>query len=87
MATEFCQKCRQAHPDRDCDYDDQVTAPKPSTSIRRGNRPAKQRETLQNSCRIAEEVCHSVDKVTATTENHVQSGSASRVPLDASGLR
>jgi len=23
MATEFCQKCKQAHPGRDCDYDDQ----------------------------------------------------------------
>ena len=22
MATEFCQKCKQAHPGRDCDYDD-----------------------------------------------------------------
>ena len=21
MATEFCQKCKQAHPGRDCDYD------------------------------------------------------------------
>jgi hypothetical protein len=23
MATEFCQKCKQAHPGRTCDYDDQ----------------------------------------------------------------
>jgi hypothetical protein len=23
MATEFCQKCKQAHPGRACDYDDQ----------------------------------------------------------------
>jgi len=23
MATEFCQKCKQAHPGRVCDYDDQ----------------------------------------------------------------
>jgi hypothetical protein len=23
MATEFCQKCKQAHPGRLCDYDDQ----------------------------------------------------------------
>jgi hypothetical protein len=22
MATEFCQKCKQAHPGRACDYDD-----------------------------------------------------------------
>lgn len=22
MATEFCQKCKKAHPGRDCDYDD-----------------------------------------------------------------
>lgn len=22
MATEFCQKCKQAHPGRPCDYDD-----------------------------------------------------------------
>jgi hypothetical protein len=22
MATEFCQKCKQAHPGRECDYDD-----------------------------------------------------------------
>jgi hypothetical protein len=22
MATEFCQKCKQTHPGRDCDYDD-----------------------------------------------------------------
>ena len=22
MATEFCQKCKQAHPGRTCDYDD-----------------------------------------------------------------
>jgi hypothetical protein len=22
MATEFCQKCKQAHPGRLCDYDD-----------------------------------------------------------------
>jgi hypothetical protein len=22
MATEFCQKCKQAHPGRDCDYDE-----------------------------------------------------------------
>ena len=22
MATEFCQKCKQAHPGRICDYDD-----------------------------------------------------------------
>ena len=22
MATQFCQKCKQAHPGRDCDYDD-----------------------------------------------------------------
>jgi len=23
MATEFCQKCKQAHPGRDCDHDEQ----------------------------------------------------------------
>lgn len=23
MATEFCQKCKQSHPGRACDYDDQ----------------------------------------------------------------
>jgi len=23
MATEFCQKCKQAHPGRPCDYDDE----------------------------------------------------------------
>lgn len=23
MATEFCQKCKQSHPGRVCDYDDQ----------------------------------------------------------------
>jgi len=23
MATEFCQKCKQSHPGRTCDYDDQ----------------------------------------------------------------
>ena len=23
MATEFCQKCKRAHPGRVCDYDDQ----------------------------------------------------------------
>ncbi len=23
MATQFCKKCKQAHPDRVCDYDDQ----------------------------------------------------------------
>jgi hypothetical protein len=22
MATQFCQKCKQAHPGRDCDYDE-----------------------------------------------------------------
>lgn len=22
MATQFCQKCKQAHPGRTCDYDD-----------------------------------------------------------------
>ncbi len=22
MATEFCQKCKQAHPGRECDYDE-----------------------------------------------------------------
>lgn len=22
MATEFCQKCKQSHPGRSCDYDD-----------------------------------------------------------------
>ena len=22
MATEFCQKCKQTHPGRDCDYDE-----------------------------------------------------------------
>jgi len=22
MATEFCQRCKQAHPGRPCDYDD-----------------------------------------------------------------
>lgn len=22
MATEFCQRCKQAHPGRSCDYDD-----------------------------------------------------------------
>ena len=22
MATEFCQKCKKAHPGRECDYDD-----------------------------------------------------------------
>ena len=22
MATEFCQKCKQAHPGRSCDYDE-----------------------------------------------------------------
>ena len=22
MATQFCQKCKKAHPGRDCDYDD-----------------------------------------------------------------
>jgi hypothetical protein len=24
MATEFCQKCKQAHPGRVCDYDDKA---------------------------------------------------------------
>jgi len=23
MATQFCQKCKKAHPGRDCDYDDE----------------------------------------------------------------
>jgi len=23
MATEYCQRCKRAHPDRVCDYDDQ----------------------------------------------------------------
>lgn len=23
MATQFCEKCKQAHPDRVCDYDDE----------------------------------------------------------------
>ena len=23
MPTEFCQKCKQSHPGRSCDYDDQ----------------------------------------------------------------
>ena len=23
MATEFCQKCKQAHPGRECDHDEQ----------------------------------------------------------------
>jgi hypothetical protein len=22
MATEFCQKCKQSHPGRECDYDE-----------------------------------------------------------------
>jgi len=24
MATQFCQKCKQAHPGRECDYDEKA---------------------------------------------------------------
>lgn len=27
MATQFCQKCKQVHPGRICDYDDQGECP------------------------------------------------------------
>jgi hypothetical protein len=27
MATEFCQKCKQSHPGRVCDFDDQGECP------------------------------------------------------------
>jgi hypothetical protein len=27
MATELCQKCKQAHPGRECDYDDKGDCP------------------------------------------------------------
>ena len=27
MATQFCQKCKKAHPGRDCDYDDEGECP------------------------------------------------------------
>jgi hypothetical protein len=27
MATELCQKCKQAHPGRPCDYDDRGDCP------------------------------------------------------------
>jgi hypothetical protein len=35
MSTEFCSQCKQSHPGRVCDYDDQgecaETAPEPET--------------------------------------------------------
>ena len=34
MATQLCQKCKQAHPGRVCDYDEKVNAPRRSTPMR-----------------------------------------------------
>jgi hypothetical protein len=44
MSTEFCTRCKQSHPGRVCDYDDQgecaETAPEPETPIANST-PAK----------------------------------------------
>ena len=53
MATEFCQKCKQAHPGRECDYDDQGECAETvdiseevgesSEELRANNSPAKRK--------------------------------------------
>jgi len=44
MSTEFCSRCKQSHPGRICDYDDQgecAETPPPETPTA-GSAPAKQ---------------------------------------------
>src|SRR5262249_29178636 len=45
MATELCQKCKQAHPGRSCDYDDKGTAPRLLTSMRSPKYPTRNSKT------------------------------------------
>ena len=55
MATEFCQKCKQAHPGRACDYDDQgecsETLDAQDTVEEKPNddRPPRKPQTLRNT--------------------------------------
>jgi hypothetical protein len=41
MATEFCQKCKQAHPGRECDYDENSDCAETSKSTRLQNQKTK----------------------------------------------
>jgi hypothetical protein len=49
MATEFCQKCKQSHPGRVCDYDEKgecaETADTPDTGERKRRVPVRDGET------------------------------------------
>jgi hypothetical protein len=56
MATEFCQKCKQAHPGRACDYDDRGEC---AETLNVDEMPESSAETPRDpksSCQIAEEV-------------------------------
>jgi hypothetical protein len=49
MATEFCQKCKKAHPGRDCDYDDTGECAETGDANAAANPPGEASEADESS--------------------------------------
>ena len=48
MATQFCQKCKQAHPGRVCDYDDKGDCSE-TADVDDNPKPSEERSGEKNS--------------------------------------
>ena len=48
MATQFCQKCKKAHPGRDCDYDDKGECAETADSNEAAAKPSGEATQLGN---------------------------------------